>query len=110
MLDKGLLDAIVCAPDAQAGVSRMLDAIAVGMAAGGAYALVSHGPPAKLLPWVSPDARGWRVETWVLPKPGMGGGEAAAPYTPEGDQPGKLHYIYLFRRPVEVPLGVLSLG
>lgn len=110
VLDKGLLDAIVCAPDAQTGVSRMMDAIGVGMAAGGAYVLVSHAPPAKLLPWVSPDARGWRVETWVMPKPGMGGGQPAALYTPQDDASNTLHFVYVFRRSLEVPLGVLSLG
>ncbi len=58
---QGLLDAMVCCTNAEAGVTAMLDAVATGLVPGGCFVLVSYGAPPQRLSWVAPAQRGWQA-------------------------------------------------
>lgn len=70
ILDKGLLDAMLCACNAGEGVAAMVNAVAAGLAPGGAFMVVSFGAPCDRLHWVQHAQRGWTLDIWTLPKPG----------------------------------------
>ena len=115
VIDKGLLDAMLCTPNAREGVGAMLSAVAGALSPGGVFVLVSFGPPADRLKWVEPAARGWGCDIWTLPKPGMhiarggeGGGGAneedgneeapppAVRYVAGAERDNRAHFVYLF--------------
>jgi hypothetical protein len=78
IIEKGLLDAMLCTPKAGEGVSAMMRAVAAGLAPGGAFVLISFGAPRDRLQWVQHAERGWSVDVWTLPKPGAVAAAAAA--------------------------------
>jgi hypothetical protein len=78
IIEKGLLDAMLCTPKAAEGVSAMMRAVAAGLAPGGAFVLISFGAPRDRLQWVQHAERGWSVDVWTLPKPGAVAAAAAA--------------------------------
>jgi hypothetical protein len=52
---------MVCSPSPEAGVRAMLDAVALGLAPGGCFVLVSYGAPAERTAWLAPEQRGWEA-------------------------------------------------
>jgi hypothetical protein len=114
IIDKGLLDAMLCAGDAAAGVAAMVEAVAAGLAPGGSFMLITFGAPPDRLHWVQHQARGWACDVWTLPKPGarfLAGAVASeaddADATPQAqryvqgaERDGGAHFVYVFTRPV----------
>lgn len=116
-LEKGLLDAMVCAPglSAAAGVTAMVDGVVHALAPGGVFVLVSYGPPSERLRWVDPHRRGLTTDIWTLLKPGAvdqaagaDGGEGEAHqqqlqqprrFSPGDEADGKRHFVYVFTKP-----------
>jgi SAM-dependent methyltransferase len=114
-LEKGLLDAMVCAPgsSAAAGVAAMMDGVVHALAPGGVFVLISYGPPAERLKWVDPQRRGLTTDVWTLLKPGALGQAAGADggseeggaaeqqpqrFSPGDEADGKRHFIYVFTK------------
>ena len=113
-VEKGLLDAMVCAPgsSAAAGVAAMMDGVVHALAPGGVFVLVSYGPPSERLKWVDPQRRGLATDIWTLLKPGALSQAAGADGPQEGGPPqqqpqrfsfgdeadGKRHFIYVFTK------------
>lgn len=139
ILEKGLLDAMVCGSGAAVadGVRSMVDGVVEGLAPGGAYVLVSFAAPADRLHWVDPHKRGLTTDIWTLAKPGAmyrhrdGGdhmqtmpapGEEAwdddappqAPppqrFHPGDDVDGTRHFVYVFTKPAAGAQGEPSSG
>jgi hypothetical protein len=126
VLEKGLLDSMVCAPgpSAAAGVRSMVDAVVDALVPGGVYILISFGAPGDRLQWIEPQARGLTTDIWTLAKPGAmqsmidgdaisGDGDDALPQAPppqrysHGDGvDGKRHFVYIFTKAKGEPMSM----
>lgn len=71
VIDKGLLDSLLCGAGAQASAAKMLGEVLRVLRQGGVYILVTHGEPKQRVPHLrQPDVLKWGISLHVVPKPG----------------------------------------
>ena len=88
VIDKGLLDALLCSERMVASSERYVAEVARVLRPGGVFVVVSFGAPEIRLSFLEGDY-GWRVAARSLPKPNV---DAAA--LPEGTSPTDPNYFH----------------
>ncbi|RCV17869.1 hypothetical protein SETIT_3G254500v2 [Setaria italica] len=70
VLDKGTLDAMMCADDAPDGASKMLAEVARLLRPRGIYLLVTYGAPKERVPLLNQAGCSWSIALYIMPTPG----------------------------------------
>lgn len=68
-LSQGLVDSLMCGGGSARGIDSMCSAVARALSAGGAYVVMTYGPPEDRLRYFEKDEFGWAVEIFCLRKP-----------------------------------------
>lgn len=99
VVDKGTLDALLCAADSATGAASMLNAVAKTLSPGGHYVVISYAPPTEraLFARFFPDEH-WETTVWMLPKPGHGQHESPRRWCPSVSADGRFHFVYLIKK------------
>lgn len=69
VLDKGTLDAMMCADDAPDGASKMLAEVARLLRPHGIYLLITYGAPKERLQLVRQAGCSWSIALYIMPTP-----------------------------------------
>ncbi|KAF8719866.1 hypothetical protein HU200_024627 [Digitaria exilis] len=69
VLDKGTLDAMMCADDAPDGASKMLAEVARLLRPHGIYLLITYGAPTERVPILNLAGCGWSIALYIMPTP-----------------------------------------
>ncbi|KAL6620195.1 hypothetical protein ACP70R_035334 [Stipagrostis hirtigluma subsp. patula] len=70
VLDKGTLDAMMCADDAPHGASKMLAEVARLLQPRGIYLLITYGAPKERVPLLNQAGCRWNIALYIMPTPG----------------------------------------
>ncbi|XP_062181091.1 uncharacterized protein LOC133885396 [Phragmites australis] len=70
VLDKGTLDAMMCADDAPHGASKMLAEVARLIRPRGIYLLITYGAPKERVPLLNQTGCSWNIALYIMPTPG----------------------------------------
>lgn len=70
VIDKGLLDSLMCGASAHLSAARMLEEVCRVLKPGGVYLLVTYGDPGVRMPHLKALDSKWTVTLHLLPKPG----------------------------------------
>ncbi|CAL5094756.1 unnamed protein product [Urochloa decumbens] len=70
VLDKGTLDAMMCADDAPDGASKMLAEVARLLRPHGIYLLITYGAPKERVPLLNQTRCSWSITLYIMPTPG----------------------------------------
>ncbi|CAL4900561.1 unnamed protein product [Urochloa decumbens] len=70
ILDKGTLDAMMCADDAPDGASKMLAEVARLLRPRGIYLLITYGAPKERVPLLNQTGCSWSIALYIMPTPG----------------------------------------
>ncbi|CAO2825235.1 unnamed protein product [Amaranthus hypochondriacus] len=123
VIDKGTLDALMCGNDAQISASRMLGEVSRLLKPGGVYLLITYGDPKVRVPYLSRQVYNWKIELYIISKPGFEGTVVRStetclepiPLTEDGLLPPDLvledpdcHFIYICKKIDEGPTSVAS--
>ncbi|KAL9226468.1 hypothetical protein vseg_002278 [Gypsophila vaccaria] len=123
VIDKGTLDSLMCGTDAPISASRMLGEVSRLLKPGGVYLLITYGDPNVRMPYLNRPVYNWKIELYVIPRPGFEGSTASSlksclepiPLSEKGLLPADFvledpdcHFIYVCRKMVEV-LGSIPL-
>lgn len=71
VIDKGTLDSLMCGTDAPISASRMLGEVSRLLKPGGIYMLITYGDPTVRMPHLGRPVYNWKVELYVIPRPGF---------------------------------------
>jgi EEF1A lysine methyltransferase 4 len=63
ILDKALLDSILCGGESRANAEKMLDHVSRALSPGGYYICISHGQSTTRMPVLQNDEYAWTIET-----------------------------------------------
>lgn len=91
MIDKALLDAVLCGDDALGRTSSMTSEIYRVLKPGGVYIAISYGPPATRLGFLTPPGIDWQPIVVEIPKPRVDTAPAAASTL--------CYFMYVMRKP-----------
>ncbi|KAK3138868.1 hypothetical protein QOZ80_5AG0374490 [Eleusine coracana subsp. coracana] len=69
VLDKGTLDAMMCADDAPDGASKMLEEVARILRPCGIYLLITYGAPKERVPLLNKGRCSWNTTFYIMPTP-----------------------------------------
>ncbi|RLN27970.1 methyltransferase-like protein 13 [Panicum miliaceum] len=69
VLNKGTLDAMMCADDAPDGASKMLAEVARLLRPHGIYLLITYGAPKERVPPLSQAGCSWSIALYIMPTP-----------------------------------------
>lgn len=70
VIDKGTLDAMMCADDAPHGASKMLEEVTRLLTPHGIYLLITYGAPKERVPLLKQSGCSWSIALYIMPKPG----------------------------------------
>eukprot|EP01028_Stygiella_incarcerata_P002158 TRINITY_DN14077_c2_g1_i1.p1 TRINITY_DN14077_c2_g1~~TRINITY_DN14077_c2_g1_i1.p1 ORF type:complete len:198 (+),score=34.82 TRINITY_DN14077_c2_g1_i1:65-658(+) len=72
ILDKALLDSILCGGESKSNAEKMLDHVSRALSPGGFYICISHGQSTTRMPVLQNDEYAWTIETREIDKPKVG--------------------------------------
>jgi len=90
VIDKAMLDAILCGEGSTHNAQKMLTEVAKALVPNGVYITVSHGQPSYRLTYLQRPEFGWTVKTFTVQKPMMGMTASLS-----ADDKDSVHYIYV---------------
>ncbi|XP_057524751.1 uncharacterized protein LOC130804355 [Amaranthus tricolor] len=73
VIDKGTLDSLMCGTDAPLSASQMLGEVSRLLKPGGVYMLITYGDPNVRMPHLSRPVYNWKIELYIIPRPGFEG-------------------------------------
>ncbi|XP_056692200.1 uncharacterized protein [Spinacia oleracea] len=113
VIDKGTLDSLMCGTGASISASQMLGEVSRLLKPGGVYMLITYGDPNVRMPYLSRSVYNWKIELYIIPRPGFEGSAVASiksslepiPMSENGDLPSDFalkdpdcHFIYICRK------------
>jgi hypothetical protein len=69
VIDKALLDAVLCGEDALGRAGSMVKEMHRVLKPGGTYIVISYGPPATRLGYLTQDGTNWHPTVIEIPRP-----------------------------------------
>ncbi|XP_021736440.1 methyltransferase-like protein 13 [Chenopodium quinoa] len=122
VIDKGTLDSLMCGTEAIISASRMLGEVSRLLKPGGVYMLITYGDPHVRMPYINRSVYNWKIELYIIPRPGFEGSAVASiksclepiPLSEDGLFPPDFvlqdpdcHFIYICRKNEE-PANITS--
>ncbi|XP_047982893.1 EEF1A lysine methyltransferase 4 [Salvia hispanica] len=71
VIDKGTLDSLMCGTDAPLSASQMLGEVSRLLKPGGVYMLITYGDPNVRMPHINRPVYNWKIELYIIPRPGF---------------------------------------
>lgn len=71
VIDKGTLDSLMCGTEAPISAAQMLGEVSRLLKPGGVYFLITYGDPKVRIPHLKRSVYSWKVEIYIIPRPGF---------------------------------------
>lgn len=78
VIDKGTLDSLMCGTEAPISAAQMLGEVSRLLKPGGVYMLITYGDPNVRMPHLSPSVYNWKIDLYIIPRPGFEGSAVAS--------------------------------